>query len=72
MSEPIGKREAQRQVERIHAFREQLEELVREGVLDLAGEQRARLDLHLNNKLADSLNASTSTSAPRRNRSLSA
>ena len=53
MSEPIGKREAQKQVERIHAFREQLEELAREGVLDLTGEQRTRLDLHLNKKLAE-------------------
>jgi uncharacterized membrane protein len=53
MSEPSGKREAQRQVERIHAFREQLEELARDGVLDLTDEQRNRLDLHLNKILAE-------------------
>jgi uncharacterized membrane protein len=53
MSEPIGKREAQRQVERIHAFREQLEELVREGVLDLSTGQRAKLDVHLDKILSE-------------------
>ncbi len=53
MSEPVGKREAQKRVERIHAFREQLGELVRHGVLELTAEQQSRLDTHLNKTLSD-------------------
>ncbi len=53
MSQPTGRREAQKLVERIHAFREQLAELTREGALDLTIEQRTRLDLHLNKTLSE-------------------
>ncbi|HYK90231.1 MAG TPA: DUF2157 domain-containing protein [Acidobacteriota bacterium] len=53
MSEPVGKREAQRRVERIHAFREQLAEIAGEGVLELSAEQQSRLDLHLDKTLSE-------------------
>lgn len=51
MGEPASKREAQAAADRIHAFREQLDELTRERVLVLSGEQRARLDEHLDETL---------------------
>ncbi len=53
MSEPTGKREAQKSVERIHAFREELGQLTREGVLELTAEQQSRLDRHLDRTLAE-------------------
>ncbi len=52
MSESQDARDAQRHVERIHAFQQQLDELVREGVISLTGEQRERLDSHLAKSLA--------------------
>jgi uncharacterized membrane protein len=65
MSEPTNKREAQKQVEGIHAFREQLDALSRQGVLALTAEQRARVDLHLNqtlSRLAERFDVDTSES----------
>ncbi len=53
MSEPVGRREAQKRVDRIRTFREQLDELAREGVLELTGEQRDRLGVHLDKTLAE-------------------
>jgi uncharacterized membrane protein len=53
MSESPDGKAAQRKVERIHAFRQELEELIRDGVLALSGEQRERLDAHLNEALRD-------------------
>ncbi len=53
MSEPTGKRDAQKSVERIHAFRDELGQLAREGVLELTVEQQSRLDRHLDKTLAD-------------------
>ena len=43
---PLAREEAQRRVDRIRAFREELSELERDGVLVLPREQRARLDGH--------------------------
>jgi uncharacterized membrane protein len=42
-----GKREAQRRVDRIRAFRDEIEQLRVEGGLELTAEQRQRLDSHL-------------------------
>ncbi len=53
MSEPAGKQEAQKRVERIHAFREQLKELAREKVLELTDEQNSSLNLYLDNTLSE-------------------
>jgi uncharacterized membrane protein len=53
MAETPDRSAAQRRVERIHAFQQQLEELIRDGVLSLSGEQRERLDSHLNKALAE-------------------
>ncbi len=52
----LSKREAQQRVDRIHAFRRQLEDFTQEGALELSGEQRARLDAHIDRTL-DSLAA---------------
>jgi uncharacterized membrane protein len=43
-------------VDQIHAFRRELDLLLREGALELAAEQRARLDSHLNRTLAEFAN----------------
>ncbi len=51
-SSPDAK-EAQRRVERIHCFQQYLEELIRDGVIALSGEQRAQLDAHFERSLAD-------------------
>jgi uncharacterized membrane protein len=53
MTETLDRKEAQRRVERIRAFRQQLEELLEQGVLTLTGEQRERLDRHLTGSLAE-------------------
>lgn len=53
MNEKTGKRVAQQRVDRIHAFRQQLEELSREQVLELSDDQRARLDSHLGQTLTE-------------------
>jgi len=49
----ITKREAQQQVDRIHAFRGQLEKFLQEGALELSGDQRTRLDAHIDRTLAN-------------------
>lgn len=53
MPETLGKKEAQQRVDRIHAFRRELEHLDREGILVLSAEQGARLDSHLDRTLAE-------------------
>jgi hypothetical protein len=53
MAETSRKREAQRRVDRIQAFRAELEQLSRDGAIGLSPEQSARLDAHLDNTLAD-------------------
>ena len=53
MTESQDARSAQRRVERIHAFQEQLEELLQGGVISLTAEQRERLDAHLARSLAE-------------------
>jgi uncharacterized membrane protein len=53
MIQTSSKREAQQRVDRIHSFREQLEELLRLGVFDLPAEQRSRLDSYLHKTLAE-------------------
>ena len=53
MDEAPNKREAQRRVDRISDLREYLAELARDGVLELSAEQRARLDQHFDQTLAD-------------------
>jgi uncharacterized membrane protein len=53
MSETLDRKAAQKRVERIRAFRQQLEELLRDGVLALSSEQRERLDTHLAKALAE-------------------
>jgi uncharacterized membrane protein len=53
MAELSGKREAQQRVDRIYAFRRELDQLALEGALVLEGEQRLRLDAHLDLMLAD-------------------
>ena len=50
--EPANRQSAQRRVDRIRAFREELAELEREEALRLAPEQRDRLDRHLNSVLS--------------------
>ncbi|MBK5292970.1 MAG: DUF2157 domain-containing protein [Acidobacteriia bacterium] len=52
MIEAAGKRDAQRRVDRIRAFREELAELEREGALLLPAAQKASLDAHLDATLA--------------------
>lgn len=52
MSEILDRKSAQRRVERIRAFRQQLDELTRAGVLTLSAEQSERLDTHLKESLA--------------------
>ncbi len=52
MAEISGKKEAQHRVDRIQAFRCELDQLAHEGAIQLSSEQRARLDSHLNNTLA--------------------
>ncbi len=47
MTEPAGRAEAQRRANRIRAFREELQELEREGALLLSPEQRSGLEQHL-------------------------
>jgi uncharacterized membrane protein len=46
-----SKRVAQQRVDRIRAFQAELEELRREGALELTGEQQQRLDLHVSKTL---------------------
>jgi uncharacterized membrane protein len=53
MAETSGKKQAQERVDRIHAFRRELEQLVRDGILALPDEQRQRLDTHLEKTLAE-------------------
>jgi uncharacterized membrane protein len=53
MAEVSGKKEAQERVDRIHAFRRELEQLAGEGVLTFSDEQRVQLDGHLDKTLAD-------------------
>jgi uncharacterized membrane protein len=53
MADITNKRGAQRSVDRIHAFRQQLRELLSLGVLDLSDEQRTRVDSYLDRTLAD-------------------
>ncbi len=53
MTESRDAREAQRRVEQIHAFQQQLDELLREGVISLSGEQRERLDSYLTKSLGE-------------------
>ncbi len=53
MPDTLGKKEAQQRVDRIHAFRRELEHLNEEGVLVLSEEQRARLDSYLHQTLAN-------------------
>ncbi len=53
MKPSSSKREAQRQADRILAFRQQLDELLRQGVLELSAEQRSRLDGHLEGRLRE-------------------
>jgi uncharacterized membrane protein len=48
-----NKQEAQQCVDRIHAFRQQLAELIRHGVLELTPEQSARVESHLSSELSD-------------------
>lgn len=48
-----GKREAQRRVDQIHAFRREFEVLARDGVLSLPPGERERLEAHHNQTLAD-------------------
>jgi len=52
MDRAVGKREAQRRADRIRAFREELAELEREGVLTLDAAQRAALESHLQRTVA--------------------
>ncbi len=52
MAETTGKRAAQRRVDRIHAFRRELEQLSREGALELTDEQQTNLEAHLESTLA--------------------
>lgn len=53
MRTAAGKREAQKRVDDLQTFRRQLEELRQQGVLELPGEQRQRLDLYLDQTLKD-------------------
>jgi len=53
MAETSGKRAAQQRVDRIHAFRRELEQLTREGALVLTEEQRASLGTHIERTLQD-------------------
>jgi len=53
MTEISGKKEAQERVDRIHAFRRELDQLAREKVLLLSAEERARVDAHLDATLAE-------------------
>ena len=53
MNEISGKRDAQNRVDRIHAFRGEMDQLKREKVLVLSSEDRARLDAHHDRTLAD-------------------
>jgi uncharacterized membrane protein len=48
-----GKTQAQKRVDRIHEFRQELAALSRDGVLVLSDEQQARLEHHLNQTLQD-------------------
>ena len=52
MGETAGKREAQQRADRIRAFRQELAELEREGVLKLDDAQRAALETHQQRTLA--------------------
>jgi len=51
MDEASGRAGAQRRADRIRAFREELAELEREGVIGFGPEQKARLDAHLESVL---------------------
>ncbi len=53
MPEIQNKQEAQRHVDRIHAFRQQLADLIRQGILELTPEQSARVETHLNGELSE-------------------
>src|SRR5512139_3756693 len=52
MAETSGKKEAQERVDRIHAFRRELEHLASEKILILADEQRTRVETYHNETLA--------------------
>jgi hypothetical protein len=53
MSESSAKHDAQRRADRIRAFREELAELERQGVLTLDAAQRVTVESHLRQTLAD-------------------
>jgi len=53
MADATGKRQAQQRVDRIHAFRRELEQLEQDGILQLSAEQRRQLDAHLDKTLAE-------------------
>ena len=53
MADTTGKKQAQQRVDRIHAFRRELEQLGHDGVLALSAEQRLQLDAHLDKTLAE-------------------
>jgi len=53
MADTAGKQEAQQRVDRIRAFRHELEQLTREGILFLSEDQRKILDEHHDKTLAD-------------------
>jgi uncharacterized membrane protein len=53
MTQTSSKREAQQRVDRLHTFRQQLEELLGLGVFDLPAEQHSRLNSYLDKTLAE-------------------
>ena len=53
MTESRDAKDAQMRVERIRAFQQQLDELLREGVISLTGEQREKVDSHLAKSLTE-------------------
>jgi uncharacterized membrane protein len=53
MAETSGKKQAQERADRVHAFRLELAQLEREGILVLDEEQRSRLGAHLEKTLSE-------------------
>jgi uncharacterized membrane protein len=53
MAETPGKKEAQERVDRIHAFRRELDQLARDNILILADEQRTQVEAYHNRTLAE-------------------
>jgi uncharacterized membrane protein len=53
MADISGKKQAQERVDRIHAFRRELDQLARDEALILSDEQRVRLDDHLDKTLGE-------------------